>query len=198
MKAADCVKLEDKTIFKKEYLKQTGWWKNYSFIPPSLLLFLGLAGLIYLTKAEMLVTFYSIPFVLVFLLGTIWMKAVKKHIRDAKFNHPETFRVCLAQPVTTINGYTCLVFTLGQKRHNAFFAKQLAEEISVDENTLSLYKNKVQKQHVQSVDADCYVIAYPTSIIHKKNPLWDENKEVLPLLYVDEKNVLVIKGKDLK
>lgn len=197
MKAATCVRLENDIPFKKDYLNKISWWKSPLIIAPSLLLFLGLAGMIYLTRYDMLLTPYLIPFVLVFLAGTIWLKAVKKHLQKIRLDDEKAFKVCMAHPVAQERGYTCFVFETEQKRHNSFYIKQLSANLNIHTDNLYLYKKRPILQNDPVSGISYYIIAYQTTNVHKQNSSWKEGAP-LPVLYVDHLNVFVIKGKYLQ
>lgn len=71
-------------IKKKHYAR--GIWKNYAFVPPALIVFIGIFGLLYLFNNDLLVSVYSIPFVAILLLGAIWIKLTKRHLIDRKIS----------------------------------------------------------------------------------------------------------------
>lgn len=197
MKPVDCVKLENDKKFKKKYLVRTAWWKNLAVVAPSLILFLGLFGLLYLTKYDMLLSYYSIPFVIVFLFGTIWLKSVKRYVQNKKMEDVDAFKVCFAKSVKKDKRYTYFIFTKGQKRHNEYFIKELSRIVDVDKQTINCKKKAVSLNLPDDLSEEaCFIIAYPTLDIKKQNVNWDENC-ILPILYIDNENVFIIKGKDI-
>lgn len=195
MKPTDCVKLEKDLKLKKKYLNRTPWWKSFLIVAPSLLLFMGLFALLYLTKNDMLLTVYAIPFVVLFLLGTIWLKAVKKHIQKAILEKEDAFKVCMAALLMSEGGYAYFVFDKGQKRHNEFHLKQIAEKYVPDEALLQASKKQAQEITDES-DIPYFLIAYPLRTINKHQPSWAD-KQSLALFYIDQRNILVIDGKDI-
>ena len=77
MKANDYAKLEKDYDFKRHYFNNTFWWKTLLMVPPICFLFVGLVGIIYLFNSDMLVSWYIIPYLFLFTVGTIWLKALK-------------------------------------------------------------------------------------------------------------------------
>lgn len=199
MKPADYLKLENDKDFKKKYLSLTSWWKNILIIPSILFLFLGIFGMLYLLQLDLLLSYYVIPFVIIFLLGTIWLKSVKRHIYNLMLTDELGFRVCTGCKICENKGFTYLIFTNGQKRHNEHFIQQLSQNTNKEEIILLAMKRKQMPILYNNNDSetDFYVIAYPTNSIKKQNLARNESDSV-PLLFVNMKNVLIIKDKDLQ
>jgi len=196
MKPADYTKLENNKDFKKKYLGLTSWWKNILIIPSILFLFLGLFGMLYLMHHDSLISYYAIPFIVAFMIGTIWFKSVKRHIYNTMLNDESGFKVCAGGLVHAEKGFTYLILINGQKRHNEHFIQQLAKDIDKDNIILLASKRKQTPILIQDKDIDYYAIAVPTSNISKYNPTRNETDSI-PLLFVNSKKVLIIKGKDL-
>lgn len=199
MKINDYIKLENDRTFKKKYLSLTSWWKTFSLVPSILFLFLGLFGMLYLLSYDLLISYYTIPFVVIFIVGTILFKSVKRHIYNELLNDPDGFKVCVSSPIYTQGAYTYLAFVNGQKRHNDHFIRQFID--NVDKSKIEPLINKSSKIPVclsdKESNIDYFVIAYKTHDINKENAVRKKD-ESIPLLYINDKNVFVIKGKDLK
>jgi ABC-type bacteriocin/lantibiotic exporter with double-glycine peptidase domain len=71
---------------KRKKLPRCFWFRQAAIYPPALVLFFALFGLIYLLNSNMLLTVYAIPFLLVFLLGAVWLKTVKRYILKQQEN----------------------------------------------------------------------------------------------------------------
>lgn len=200
MKPTDCVKLENDKSFKREYAGRIQWWCNFLFVAPSLIMFLGLAGMLYLFKLDMLVSWYTLPFVIFFMLGTIWLKAVKRHIMKTLIEKEGAFLVCPATLYEDDGKYSFFIFSNGDKRHNAHYAKTFADSLRSSSQDIASEKDAARRSIVtlQSPDSDetfC-MKAFLHKDIRRCNAAWTE-KEPLPLLYVDNKNLFIIKKRDL-
>ncbi|MDU1903258.1 MAG: hypothetical protein E6772_00630 [Dysgonomonas sp.] len=121
-------KLEKNDKLKKKVFGKN-IWKNYAMLPPSLLLFIGIFGLIYLLNLDLLISLYSIPFVILFILGTIWFKATKKYLINKKIAESQIFIVCLAIPLIKERKRTILVFSTGKNRNNKYYLEKEKKDL---------------------------------------------------------------------
>lgn len=200
MKSNDFAKLEKDYDFKRSYFNNTLWWKTLSMLPPVLLLFVGLVGILYLFNSDMLVSWYIIPYLLLFIVGTIWLKAMKKYILKAYMAAEGAFHVCLAAPIGDKDDYTYAIFVNNTRRYDKYYITNLAKDISLHEllakNNAPFKKEAIPVRDEESGN-DIYVRAYPKKAISKRNAGWSLNEGYFPVLYINSKNVPVIKRKDL-
>lgn len=200
MKPNDCAALEKDYNFKKSYLNKTLWWKNLSMLPPVLIMFVGLAGLLYLFQYDKLYSLYAIPYILLFAVGTIWLKAMKQYLQKAAMATPGAFHVCLAATIGEKKDVLYAVFVNNTRRYDKYYITNLAQNISLHE-ILSENKAPFHKKailiHDKESDTDIYVRAYVKRDVVKQNAGWSLDEGYFPVLFIDEKNVPVIKRKDL-
>lgn len=200
MKPNDYAALEKDYNFKKSYLNKTLWWKNLSMLPPVLIMFIGLAGLLYLFQYDKLYSLYAIPYVLLFAIGTIWLKAMKRYLQKAAMAVPGAFHVCLAATIGQKKDILYTVFVNNTRRYDKHYITNLAQNISLHE-ILSDNKEPFLKKavliHDKESDTDIYVRAYAKKNVVKQNAGWSLGEGYFPVLFIDEKNVPVIKRKDL-
>ncbi len=200
MKPNDCAALEKDYNFKKSYLNKTLWWKNLSMLPPVLIMFIGLAGLLYLFQYDKLYSLYAIPYVLLFAIGTIWLKAMKRYLQKAAMAVPGAFHVCLAATIGEKKDVLYAIFVNNTRRYDKHYITNLAQNISLHE-ILSENKEPFLKKavliHDKESDTDIYVRAYSKKDVVKQNAGWSLDEGYFPVLFIDEKNVPVIKRKDL-
>ncbi|NDV77470.1 hypothetical protein [Dysgonomonas sp. 511] len=202
MKPSDFEKLEKDTFFKKTYLNKTPWWKTLAMLPPVLLLFVGLVGLLYLLKSDMLISVYMIPYLLLFMLGTIWLKAVKRNIQKTKMSADGSFLVCIGKPLGEKAGYTYVAFAKDNRRHSPHYLNTPLKSVSLDE-VLAKYpldelKKDTKRIEIEDSNAEIFVKAISGKDINKSNPQWEQNEGYLPLLYIDDRYSFVIKPKDIR
>ena len=199
MKPSDCVELENSKSFKRGYLKGIRWWKSILLIAPISFLFVGIAGIILLLEQQMLVNWRVIPYLAFFMGGTVLLKAIKKHLQDKILTAEGSFLVCQAAEFHEDAGYISVVFTNGDKRHNAHFVKSIAHKLST-ENCLSdadmtaSRKNPIA-EHDEESDTDYYVRTYFHTDLSKRNMYWRDH-DTFPVLYINPKKVEVIKKRD--
>lgn len=199
MKPNDYAKLEKDYSFKKSYLKNTPWWKTILMLPPVCFLFVGLIGILYLFNNEMLASWYIIPYLAFFVIGTIWLKAMKRHIQKTMMATEGSFHVCLAKSIGEKDGYVYSAFTNDSRRHDKYNIINIAKELSLDE-ILSKQNEPFKKKTVLVQDevngTNIYIRAYFNNDITKRNPDWREN-ELFPVLYINNKYTFIVKKKDL-
>jgi len=199
MKQDVYAKLEKNLKFKKGYLNATSWWKNFALIPPIILMFGGLAGMLYLFNFDKLISVYAIPYIVVFFLGTIWLKAIKTHLQKKMMDQPGAFHICLAAPFDEKDGLTYTVFANDTHRHNEHYIKNLAKNLT--QENLSNEDRALSKKFSIKIDYNensaYYLRAFKTSEIKKAGIGWAD-KDTFPVLYIDDKNTIIIKEKDLK
>lgn len=199
MKANDYAKLEKDYSFKKGYINNTLWWKSILMVPPVCFLFAGLVGILYLFNLDQLVSWYIIPYLIFFVVGTVLLKAIKKYIQKTMISKPESFLICLAKPIGEKAGNTYAAFVKDTHRHNKYYIADEIKDISLDE-ILVTYNEPFAKRTVlvrdEENNTELYVRAFPTKDINKRNPAWRED-DLFPVLYIDDKYTFIIKKKDL-
>lgn len=197
MKPSDCLRLENDNPFKGKYLRMIQWWKTPAIIAPLILLFAGVFFLIYLLKLNLLLSWYSIFYIVIFLLGTIWFKSLKRHFLKTKLEDTNSCKVCLGKPFYTDKGYSYIVFINNQKRHNEHYISNVATQITKE--TISITSLKTDKPIAfanNNIDeTDCFLIKMANSKI-KKAIVNREDQDIIPLLYITPNNIFVILKKD--
>ena len=200
MKANDYAKLEKDYDFKRHYFNNTFWWKTLLMVPPICFLFVGLVGIIYLFNSDMLVSWYIIPYLFLFTVGTIWLKALKRHIFKAAMTTEGAFHICLAAPLGDKGDYTYAAFVNNTRRHDKYYITNLVKDVSLHD-LLAKHEVSFKKQailiHDEESDSDIYVKAYPKKEINKRNAGWSISEGYFPVLYINDKNVPIIRRKDL-
>lgn len=194
MKPTDYVRLENDKQFKKIYLKKTLWWCNFLFIAPTLILFLGLVGLIYIFNVNMLVSFYTIPFLVVFVFGTIWLKAVKKHIQKTALEAEGSYLVCASAILNQTEKFIQVIFETGEKRHNEYYIQGVANNLQSGNLDPKESLKKCVEITDKLSDKNFIVKTFYRKEAQKQNANI-ENKNTFPVLYINNKYVFIIKNK---
>jgi hypothetical protein len=201
MKAADYyASLEKNKKFKSRYIQHTKWWKNMLFIAPSCILFLGLFGLIYLLNFGMLSSWYTIPFAVVFILGTLWLKAIKRHVQKEILNKEDLFRVCLAKRIGIKEGYVYLIYASGMKRHNEYFTGMVASESVILEELTNAQQTESKRKPVlitEKEDEHFYLRAFSRNELNKRWSSWEKDS-FLPLLEIKKEQVYPVNKRDIE
>lgn len=206
MKGTNLKKTENDNKIKKRYLPKFFWLKNGAIYPPSIFLFFSLFGLVYLLNYDLLLTFYAIPFVVLFFLATIWLKTTKKYTLNKLLADEDAYLVCLSAAVKEEGKVVTSVFTTGSTRHNKYFVRDLAKQIQdshlLDTDLFTDIKGKEKNKPVLVVDENnllppnVYIVHLNKTEIVKARAGWSFD-EVFPLFYLDQNQVALINLKDL-
>lgn len=162
MNADKIQRLEKNVKFKRKYYSKEVW-RSYAIVPPSGILFIALFGFLYLFNSDRLISLYAIPFVVLLLLGTIWLKATRKYIINKRISENKPFFICLSIPLMKENGKTVMMFSGGSNRLNKYYLEKEKKEIlgSVELGADSLVVNSLKKHLVAVPETDIYLI-YPS------------------------------------
>lgn len=192
--------LEKDKKFKRYYLSKTLWWINYIFVPPSLVLFIGLAGVMHMGYNDKLYTWTALPYILVFVLGAIWLKAAKHNVQGKILDDDSKFLACAACSVFSAKGKYFFIFSTDSKRHNENRINKLAEELTEDSFSEE-QKKEAEKSPVEisipKDDSKIYLKAITINKVKRAN-IANLGTGITPLLYLSSKDIFVIRNKDLK
>ena len=110
------------------------------------------------------------------------------------------FHICLATPLGDKGDYTYAAFANNTRRHDKYYITNLVKEISLHD-LLAKHEVSFKKEailiHDEESDSDIYVKAYPKKEINKRNAGWSLSEGYFPVLYINDKNVPIIRRKDL-
>lgn len=195
MEITSLKELERNAKLKKNFFGRN-LWQNYAFVPPMGVLFISLFGILYLYNHSILISLYTIPFACLFLFGTIWLKATKKHLIEKKISEAEFFLVCEAIPLTLMDNKTVLMFCTDQNRHNKHYLEKLKKEITEipneNDNALNIFAltNKPKTFYKDNL----YIIALPKSpYLAKKTSKLSPNDYKVVFSDLSHFNILSIK-----
>lgn len=170
MNADKLQRLEKNKKFRKKFYNKEVW-KNYAIIPPSVILFASLFGVLYLFNTDRLFSLYTIPCIVLLLLGTIWLKAVRRYIITQKISDDKPFLICFCIPLMEKNKKTIMMFSSGHNRHNKNYLEKKKKEILVrisgGDDSFDLTSNS----GMQLVpDSDVYIVipSFTDRIANKK------------------------------
>lgn len=133
-------KLENNIKLKKRIFSKN-IWKNYAFLPPSLMLFAGIVGLVYLFKMDYLLTLYSIPFIIIFFIGTVWFKSTKRYLINKRISEADSFKVCMCLPVTAENKKQVYMFSIGNNRNNKYYLEEEKKDLLEKKDNSYFFNN---------------------------------------------------------
>jgi len=187
MNSDKITKLENSTKLKKKILSK-GIWKSYSFIPPSLVLFVGILGLIYLFRMDYLLTNYSIPFVVIFAIGTIWFKSTKRYLVNKRIADSTVFLVCLCIPLKKSGKNTIFLFSTGKNRNNKYYLEKEKRDLLERYNDLELFNEKDKAVKIDGTDLYTMITQPPKA---------SGSDEIYWIVYSGDENINFLSSKDI-
>lgn len=199
---SDYKSLEKDVKFKRAYLNKIPWWKSALLISPSLLLFVGVVGIIHFSRIELLYSWRSVPYIAIFLLGALWLRYIKSHLQKKILNKGKSFLCCMGSVIGEKNGYYYFLFTKDDKRHHSHWIQKIASSIDFSQISEELLL-KAEKEVVSlplSNDNDeskLYLRAIAKNVVTKEYKTID-NKTIVPLVYISDKYVFPGKQKFTK
>lgn len=186
----ELVELEKDRAFKRTHISFWSKCKSWLYVAPVLLLLMSIFCILFLLKGDRLVSWYAAPYVLIFVVATIWFKAVRKTLTNRIVSNPDFFIVAFAKPVLTDKFMVYALFSTGANRHNANYIEHQASIVS--NSYADLIPRLKPKQALPLVtgeqeNTDClYLCCLRKFTVRSNNIAWDE-KEVFPLMLVDKK-----------
>ena len=193
MKSTIFADLEKDKKFKRANMPLSAIYKNILVIAPILLIFIGLLGVLFLLEKNQLISYYSIYYIICFILGTIWLKSIRQYIANKNINKENSYLVCWGVPFKEDKKRIYLLFSTSAKRHDKYYI----ENISKKADTIPTAK---KDGYIKLIDIEkekniCSV-SIAKSIIKRRNPNW-VYPENLPILYIDDRHVVPVSGRYL-
>lgn len=121
-------KLEKNKAFKRSFFSHQVWQK-YALVPPALVLFVSLFGVVYMYNTDRLISYYCLPFIIFLLLSTIWFKATRKYLINQDVEDIQDFSICLVLPLFKEKSKQYYLFSTGANRLNKYFLEKSKAEI---------------------------------------------------------------------
>jgi len=170
---ADKINKLEKNIKLKKKVFAKGVWKNYAIVPPSLVLFCGILGIVYLLNIDKLISLYSIPFIAIFIIGTIWLKAVRRHLINKRISDNDTFLACMAILFRKEGNKKTILFSTSKNRNNKYYLEKERKDL-LDNPHIDL--SFVGKKAQNIAGTDIFLMELPASdkILKKRHNMNDE------------------------
>lgn len=156
----DRISKVEKSIKLRKKIYEKNIWKNYALVPPSIVIFAGVLGISYLLNLDKLFSVYTIPFALIFVIGTIWLKSTKKYLLNQKIEKSSELKVCLTIPFTKFEKEEFILFSTGSNRNNKYFLEKEKKTILENKDYLS-QKTDLKTSLIQYNDTDLYIARLP-------------------------------------
>lgn len=189
MEAKQLVKLEKNEKFRRK-IASIGIWRNYAFVPPIIIIFGSIFGLLYLLNNDLLISFYAIPFAILFLIATLWFKSVRKYLINKKISSQDFFQICIGYPLFNNKNSTIILFTTNNYRHSTNFLEKQKKDILSDDNL----NNKLRNSDINMLEIleiedikNTYLSCIPKT---KESEIY--------ILYTNQKNIIKINNKSFK
>ena len=194
MKSTVLADLERDRDFKRIVFPNSFVYKNFLIVAPVFLLFIGLAGIVFLLKQNMLISYYTIFYLVCFVLGTIWLKAIRKLIVSKEISKPGTFLTCWGSQLKEEKDKIYFIFTTGTRRHDKIYIEHEKENRSGD--ILKIKNGQAYFLSDMGAERELYITAISKTLIKKRNPNWKASLG-LPLIFINRKHVSPIAGRYL-
>jgi len=166
-------KLENSSKLKKKIFSKNVW-KTYAIVPPAIVMFAGILGVVYLLNIDKLISLYAIPFAIIFGLGTIWLKSVRRYILNKRISENKEFLVCLAINFAKENKKTILLFSTGKNRNNKYYLEKEKKDLEnndapdlsaisttpmpIDNSDIHLVQLPLSKKFSGNADNDYWIV----------------------------------------
>ncbi len=180
---------QDNTV-KRWYIPFSHKWKSWLYVAPAILLFMSIFSMLYLLKIERLLSWYTVPYFVLFVVATIWFKAVRKHLTDNLLKRKDMFQTAFAYPLLVQGGKVFALASTGQNRHNASFVKHQAALTEITEADVA--KMKVGRFYPQDTDNQLGILCIRKFSIRRWNARWTE-KDLFPVMLVEARWARVIR-----
>lgn len=171
-------------------------WKTPLYIAPVLLLSISLFCILYLFNTDRLMQWYTIIYVLIFVTGTIWFKAVKKLITKQFITKPQNVITVVATPILVDEFRVYALFSTGKQRHSPSFIKKQAENLS---NTYAdIIPHLTEKKTLPILQQDdthedpIHLCCIRKRLVTKKHPEWTKTN-LFPAVLITESVIKPIK-----
>lgn len=179
-------KLEKSKGFKRSFFSKLVW-RKYALVPPALVLFISLFGVVYMYNTDRLLSYYCLPFIILLLISTIWFKATRKYLINQDVENSEDFVLCLVLPLFKDKGKQFYLFSTEANRFNKFFLEKAKSEILDDKEKYGDELSSLSKNGFLRLDDKDVCIAADLKF----------NKGILPFTAKnDNSKFLVYYGKD--
>lgn len=182
--------LEKNKSFKIQHIPFSKKWKSWLYVGPVLILFMSLFSMIYLLKINMLSSWYVIPYIVVFVVATLWFRAVRTFIYKEMIESPDFFLTAIAKPVLTDEFKVYALFSVGVNRQNQKYIEHQAANVS--SSYADLITQMKPNEALPLLDEckngeDClYLCCFRKFIVKNKNASWGET-DSFPILLIDKK-----------
>lgn len=182
--------LEKDKAFVKSQMPFSLKWKSWLYVGPILLIFMSIFSVLYLLENGKLATWYVAPYIAVFMIATIWFKAVRKHLLTTFMNTPDNFIAAFAKPVLVDKYKVYALFSAGANRHNANFIEHQSTLVSSGYADLIPQLKPGQALPLFSDNDNAadnlYISCQRNFNVRKNNIGWNE-KDSFPILLINKK-----------
>lgn len=199
MKAGKLAKLEGENRFKRYYMPKSTWLKSGVIIPPVILLLFASFSLKYLFERELLLSWYAVPYVVLFIASVVFLKMTKQYATKKELNREGRYLICQARNVLIDGKNVYSVFTTDENRHDKYYVDKLAKRLADVEMPELTFKSSAHSLNLDAVGGEttnCYIKVFLSADIERKNAQWN-NSGSFQVMFVDKKHVSVIPYSDL-
>lgn len=187
--------IEKDKSFKYSQVPFSYKWKSWLYLGPVLLLFMSLFCIIYLLNTGMLVSWYVAPYIVIFIIATIWFKAVRKYILKKMVEDPERLLLAYSKPVLVDEYKVYALLSTGANRHNMQFIEHQSKTVnSIFADLIPALKpGKALPLPLDTGDGadELYLFCLRKFTVKKKIPQWNQ-EDVFPVVLINKKQVKIL------
>lgn len=144
-------KIEKNKGFKRSFFSKLVW-RKYALVPPALVLFVSLFGVVYMYNTDRLLSYYCLPFIVLLLISTIWFKSTRKYLINQDVENSQDFVLCLVLPLFKERNKQFYLFNTGANRFNKFFLEKAKTDILEDKEQYDTVLRTLKKNTFVRLD----------------------------------------------
>lgn len=146
-------KLEKNKGFKRSFFTNQVW-RKYALVPPALVLFVSLFGVVYMYNSDRLISYYCLPFIVLLLISTIWFKSTRKYLINQEVESSPDFALCLVLPLYREAGKQYYLFNTGANRLNRYLLEKVKTDILAKKDQNGIDVHGIKKNEFERLDDD--------------------------------------------
>lgn len=146
-------KLEKNKGFKRSFFTNQVW-RKYALVPPALVLFVSLFGVVYMYNTDRLLSYYCLPFILLLLISTIWFKSTRKYLINQEVESSPNFSLCLVLPLYKEGNKQFYLFNTGANRLNRYLLEKVKSDVLAKRKENTIDFQSIRKGEFEKIDDD--------------------------------------------
>lgn len=160
-------------------------WKSPLLIAPSMLLFMSIFSILYLQNTDRLLNWYSLIYIAIFAIATLWFKAVQRHLKRQFILAPENILITTALPIVVDQYRVYVLIGTSHERHSEKHAQDL---LTSQKNSYADLIPKLREGDTLPLDNHVRIGCIRKRLVTKALPQWSE-KETFPCVLIAQSRI---------